>query len=614
MKSGTSLFNKTISLNLLKRCWPVWTCWLAVLIFALPLNIYSGLSHSPYWDMWHAPVDIWVEQTVLNSACFFAKASFVVSIVAVMAMFSFLYNSRTCNMMCSLPVKRETLFVTAWVTGIAPLLAADIITALITMAAFPGTVSPVLAFRWLGIVTMGNIGFYGFGSFCAMLTGSLFILPLVYGVLGLTAAIVETSMVCILSALIFGAVFNGGKLLIFSPLIYMANNLHAGVRSHNDDFGMIFYEKVELFGTGYLFCFFIAGLIFSVLALLLFRKRRMETASDTVAIPVLKPIFKYCMAFGCAVVLPVVIYQIFLQGVLRGTALAVVISLLMIAGAFIGYFSAKMLISKSLRVFSGDWKGFAIVVAACLAFVIAAECDFTGYEKRLPDLSEVESVEFSMRSYAPLKEKQNIEAVYELQSSIIGNKKHHESSDKAMYLNLSYIMNDGSVIRRSYRITDPTVENFNADSDVIRANDIENSIEACLWRCTPAVPVTAENIYDAAIYNEPRYDKYGNYSEDDLRHSEIPMQIVLSPEQAEALYNECIIPDIKAGRMTDPWIEDMKGEDPYSGVSVSIQLISVPTDGQTDYYDHMTHDGVYLSLPETATLTLARLAELAASH
>ena len=66
--------------------------------------------------------------------------------------------------------------------------------------------------------------------------------------------------------------------------------------------------------------------------------------------------------------------------------------------------------------------------------------------------------------------------------------------------------------------------------------------------------------------------------------------------------------------MTDPWIEDMKGEDPYSGVSVSIQLISVPTDGQTDYYDHMTHDGVYLSLPETATLTLARLAELAASH
>ncbi len=614
MKSGTSLFNKTISLNLLKRCWPIWSCWLAVLIFALPLNLYSGLSQSPYWDAWHMPVEFWVEQTVLNCAVIFAEASFVVSIIAVMAMFSFLYNARTCNMMCSLPVKRETLFVTAWLTGIVPLLAADIIAALITMAAFPGTVSPALAFRWLGIVAMGNIGFYGFGTFCAMLTGSLFILPLVYAVLGFTAAIAETSVVCILSALVFGSVFNGGKLLIFSPLIYMASNLFVNVSSHNDDLGMIYYDKVELFGAGYLFCFFIAGLLFSVLALLLFRKRRMETASDTVAIPVLKPIFKYCMAFGCAIVLPVVLYQIFLQGVLRGTALALVFAVLMIAGAFIGYFAAKMLISKSLRVFRDDWKGFAIVAAVCLAFVIAAECDLTGYEKRLPDLSEVEQVEYSLMNYAPLKERQNIEAVYDLHSSIIGNKKHHETSDQAYYVSMCYIMKDGSTFARYYRIAAPEEENFAEGSDVVRAHDIENSLEACLWRYTPAVPVTAENIYDASVYNEPKYDKYGNYIEGDVRHPEIAMQMVLTAEEAEALYNECILPDIKAGRMRDPWYEYLKGEDLYAGVSISIQLISVPTDGETDFYDHMSHDGVYISLPESATLTLARLAELSASR
>ena len=49
MKSGTSLFNKSISLDLLKRCWPVWTCWFVVLIFMLPVSIFSGLSQAEYW-------------------------------------------------------------------------------------------------------------------------------------------------------------------------------------------------------------------------------------------------------------------------------------------------------------------------------------------------------------------------------------------------------------------------------------------------------------------------------------------------------------------------------------------------------------------------------------
>ena len=610
MKSGTSLFNKSISLDLLKRCWPVWTCWFVVLIFMLPVSIFSGLSQAEYWDAWHMPVDLWIEEKVLESGCFLAMLSFGASIIAVMAMFSFLYNSRTCNMMCSLPVKRETLFTTAWLTGIVPMAAAEVIVALITMIAFPGTVTPALALRWLGLVLMGNIGFYGFGSFCAMLTGSLFILPLVYGVLSLTATVAEASVMGILSDLVFGGAFGASKLTIFSPIAYLVSNLHTNILSHNTDTGMIIYESVTLQGVGYLFCFFLAGLVFSVLALLLFKKRRMETASDTVAIPVLKPVFKYCMAFGCAIVLALAVFRVFLAESLRGTSAAVAIALLMIAGAFIGYFAAKMLISKSLRVFRSGWKGFAVVAAICLLFVIGAESDVTGYEKRLPDLNEVELVEFSMRNYQTLKEKQNIEAVCELQNSIISNKKHHESADQAMYLNIRYLMKDGSEFNRYYRIANAETENYDERSDVIRAHRAENSVEACLYRYTPSVPVSVNTINHAVVYNDPMYDKYGNIMTEELAHPEILNMLELTREEAEALYNECIVPDIKAGRMADPWVEEMKGEKAYSGVSISIDLISVPTDGQFDYLNHMMYEGVYVSLPETATLTLTRLAEL----
>ena len=39
MKSGTSFFNRSYSLHLLRRFWPLWCLWLAVLILIGPLNL-----------------------------------------------------------------------------------------------------------------------------------------------------------------------------------------------------------------------------------------------------------------------------------------------------------------------------------------------------------------------------------------------------------------------------------------------------------------------------------------------------------------------------------------------------------------------------------------------
>ncbi|MBQ6371710.1 MAG: hypothetical protein IJJ22_01135 [Oscillospiraceae bacterium] len=613
MKSGTSLFNKNISANLLKRCWPIWLCWFVFLIFMLPVMVSQGINEALFWDKWHMPLNMWMEQQVLESACTLAKMSFIVSIIPVMAMFSFLYNSRTCNMMCSLPVKREALFTTVWITGIIPLIAADLLIALITMAAFPGTVYPALLMKWFGIVAMGNIGFYGFGSFCAMLTGNLFILPLVYAVLNATAVAVEATVAEILNILVFGAGIQYGRFAVLSPFFYLVNNLHTYVTNHTDEADMVIYDAVNLKGCSYLVWFFAAGLVLSFLALLLFRKRRMETASDTVAIPVLKPVFKYCMAVGCALVASVGVYRMFFDNMLRGRPAALMIAALMVTGAFIGWFAAKMLIGKSLRVFRGDWKGFVIVAAACLIFVAAAESDITGYEKRLPDLSKVNTAEFSMRCFVPLKERQNIEDVYQLQKSIIENKKHHESSsNRYMLVNIRYIMEDGSTMARNYRIACSDEEALTPGTDIAKAHGIENSVEALLWLYTPDVPVTADRVYSAAIYNS------SGYGDGQQKHPEIPMSIELNPEEAAAIYNECIIPDIKAGRIYDTWLEDLAGNDLYSGLDLRIDLISLPGDtfeykGEIDMSSRMMYGNVYLSVPETAALTLERIAELAAS-
>ena len=56
---------------------------------------------------------------------------------------------------------------------------------------------------------------------------------------------------------------------------------------------------------------------------------------------------------------------------------------LMLIGAFLGYFAAEMLLQKTVKVFKGRWKGFLAVAAALILFVCCAEFDVFGFERRV---------------------------------------------------------------------------------------------------------------------------------------------------------------------------------------------------------------------------------------
>jgi hypothetical protein len=49
---------------------------------------------------------------------------------------------------------------------------------------------------------------------------------------------------------------------------------------------------------GYLIAVGAAGLALGLLAVLILKKRHMESAGEIVAVPVLRPIFRVCMAVG----------------------------------------------------------------------------------------------------------------------------------------------------------------------------------------------------------------------------------------------------------------------------------------------------------------------------
>ena len=131
MKSKTYLFSPGMSRNILSRFWPLWLLYLGALLVQLPVTVSGYLAQG-----------ISVRYTmdrILQLSVDVAGYAMIASVLSVMAAFSYLYSKRSCSLINSLPVRRETAFVTACLTGLLPLLLAELLAWLIALGVFAGS-------------------------------------------------------------------------------------------------------------------------------------------------------------------------------------------------------------------------------------------------------------------------------------------------------------------------------------------------------------------------------------------------------------------------------------------------------------------------------------------
>ena len=579
MQSETRFFHKGISRNLLLRCWPLWTGWFALLMLTFPLAVNNRI-HS-----WRGEPDVLRSQMfsyVLESGCTAAKLAIPAAIITVMAMYSYLYNARTCGMINALPIRRKTVFLTAYFTGLLPLLAAELLTALAAWGMLHAWVPASLIGKWISLAAMGTVAFYGFSVFCAMLTGSLYILPLVYTVLNLTAFVVEQALRQLLRIFLFGYTEGSGSLHWLSPIIQVLARLNAilldpedAANAVSNGAGGLLKQSVYVLdrnsivlvnGENILVGYCAAGILLSALSLLLYRRRRMETAGDTVAIPVLKPVFKYCMAFGTALVLSAFVTGEFFGDSFRTSGRALVAVVLLMAGAFIGYFAAEMLMQKTMRVFHTKWKGLLVVWSVLALFVIACEFDITGYEARIPKGAEVEQVSFGPDvPYSSMKEAENVDAMRKLHESILQNRENDANPSEKISFNIRYTLKNGKELNRSYFLNRDEVHRSDHDSDLWLAQGITNIPEAILSRQQTKIEILPETIQFCRVYTRswPAGAK-GIYEE--------TKELVLSPQEAYDLYTEAILPDMEEGLIGRQYFFDEAAHPTRSDTGISIDL------------------------------------------
>ena len=458
MRSATSYFNGTLYRKTLARFWPLWGLWGLGWLFLLPLNFlnswlrYSRQSSSNalrfmLQDAENVP-------SLLSPGVFLAL---LFAILCAMAVFGYLYNSRSACWTHALPMRREALFTTQYLAGLSflllPLAAAGVLTAAVEVSFLPmGSWGAALSalLTWLLAQSGICLFFFSFAAFCAMFTGHILALPAFYFILNCLVSGLWALVDALMSEFFYGY-WNNSKVLTVVEYLTPAHALSRAVNYGVGDEGNQLSSPVTVA------VYALAGAALFLVSLYVYRRRHVETAGDVVSIPLVRPLFKYGVSFCvglCFGMFTVVFFNFY--------SLTALIPFILLWSA-VGYFAAEMLLKKSFRVFRA-WKGAAVMAAVLLALCLGCLADVFGVASRVPAPGQVTSVEVMLDMGYPsdggqtlsayLDDPNQIQIITALHQAIVDNRDREgldpDSDNDYTSAYLTYQLSNGSELRRRY--------------------------------------------------------------------------------------------------------------------------------------------------------------------
>ena len=400
MRSKTSYFNPTLFKKNLARFWPLWggasiigalfpLAFLTILIrenalFGEPMSDPLGVTAGYY------QIVAWIIPTL----------SLLYAALCALAAWGWLYNPRSVGMYHSLPITRKGIFVTDFLSGMSMMLLPYAVTGglAILVSAIVGSLEPVgLA---VTILAVAGQSFFFFASATAVVfvTGNPFAFAALYFIFHFIAAGAEWLVTRLMTMFYFGVERSyQGVVEFLSPTLYLARRLDVDTEYTQvmtpEGWEQSVLKSATLVNGWLIAVYALAGVVLLACAWALYRRRRSESAGDVVAVGWMKPVFRYGFALCAAFTGGMALYSVFFAGYeTTRTANPVPLALCMAASGVIGYYIASMLLSKSLRVFRGSWKGALATLLASAALCAAVALDPLGVEGWTPRPEEVGSV------------------------------------------------------------------------------------------------------------------------------------------------------------------------------------------------------------------------------
>lgn len=437
MKLRTSYFNLRVLLKNLTRFAPLWVLYaVGELLGLMSLDLENEaaqLANDLNYLM--GPVSIFhLVYALLVAACLFGD----------------LFDSRMCNGLHAMPMRREGWLLTNLVSGL--------VFALIPALVGGGVAALFLAeYWWIALIWQGTsllqfMFFFGLAVFCAMCAGKRIGMIAMYGILNFLSMLVFWVVTVLYEPLLPGVKVSDYWFAKLCPVVSMAGSMY-----------LDYYYDCILGGTfrgfvaesfSYLGICATVGVVFMILAWLLYRKRPLEKAGDFIAFHPMGIFFLLSYTFALGVLL----YSFGdLLGIYQHYGFLAV-------GILIGWFTGWMLLERTVKIFTKKVLTglvvFCLIFTGSLGLTLLDPLDIVSY---IPENEEISSANLYLQSDVyyydtvdgwegwQITDPEEITWIQQLHAEMLETEIDHNSEAITVYIR--YEMKNGNYINRTYHIS-----------------------------------------------------------------------------------------------------------------------------------------------------------------
>ena len=352
MKLRTSFFNIHVLKKNLTRFAPLWVLYAVGEVLGLMTLDLGEAAYRIVDDLSYimGPVSIChAGYALLVAACLFGD----------------LFDSRLCNGLHAMPMRREGWLLTNLVSGL--------VFALIPALVGGGFAAVVLreywwiALAWQLVSLLQFVFFFGVAVFSAMCAGKRIGMIAIYAMVNFFSVLIFWVAYMLYEPLLPGVVFSEAWYELFSPLVTMVGSMYYDIDINWSEISTkVVFNGYIPESWYYLFICAGVGVVFMVLSWLLYRKRHLETAGDFISFRPMRMVFLivYTIAAG------VLVYAFGdFVGLYKDYGFLTV-------GILIGFFTGWMLLERTIKIFTKKvFAGFAV-----FAILFAASLGITAWD------------------------------------------------------------------------------------------------------------------------------------------------------------------------------------------------------------------------------------------
>ncbi len=430
MKSRTSFFNTTVLKKDLTRFAPLWALFGVFQVLFVVL-FYQAESDAAQF---------------MNSASGIMRLMGMLNMVyaplCALVLFGDLFQARLCNALHAMPLRREGWFLTH--------VAAGMLFCLIPCAAGTLVASAILgqycygAFLWLALMVLQFVFFFGVAVFSIQCSGNRLGAIAVYMLVNFFALVVSWLVMTFYEPVLYGVQVNVTKYSNYCPVISFSQFSYIETEYDNMRSATQFIRFLPE-QWRYLFAAAAVGVLLMAVSVLIYRRRKLESAGDFIALKPVAPVV-LCLYALCGGAVMFYLAEITTTGQYVFT----------LVGIAIGFFTGRMLLERKVNVFrKKNFLAFGLLALAFFGSIFLTWLDPIGITRYVPETEQVKSVTISpylneyhlLRHGITLTEQEDIHAITQIHRAQVEDR---QGSDGEEQLRIRYTLNNGTVVERAY--------------------------------------------------------------------------------------------------------------------------------------------------------------------